>query len=107
MIEELDAASQGRSIYVWGAATKGVMFCHHLKRLSRDVFQRVRAAVDINPMKAGRYMPSSHLPILGVESFCRETDGDDLIVIMNPNYQQEIVAELHERGLRELVYLSV
>ena len=35
------------------------------------------------------------------------TVGDDLIVIMNPNYQHEIVAELHDRGLRELVYLSV
>lgn len=107
VIEELDGASSGRSIYVWGAATKGVMFCHHLRRLRREVFQRVRAAVDINPMKAGRYIPSSHLPILGVESFCRETGGDDLIVIMNPNYQQEIVAELHDRGLRDLVYLSV
>lgn len=107
VIEELYAASSGRSVYVWGAATKGVMFCHHLRRLRKEVFQRVRAAVDINPMKAGRYMPSSHLPILGVESFCRETGRDDLIVIMNPNYQQEIVAELHDRGLRDLVYLSV
>lgn len=107
VIEKLGAASSNRSIYVWGAATKGVMFCHHLGRLRRELFQRVRAAVDINPMKAGRYMPSSHLPILGVESFCREARGDDLIVIMNPNYKQEIVAELHDRGLRELVYLSV
>ena len=106
VITDLEAASGECSIYVWGAATKGVMFCHHLKRLRPDIFRRVYAAVDINPMKANRYLPSAHLPILDVDGFCRSTSGADLVVIMNPNYQQEIVAEMHARGLDALTYLA-
>jgi SAM-dependent methyltransferase len=107
VIAGLEAASANKTVYVWGAATKGVMFCHHLKRLHPVAFQRIKAAIDINPMKANRFMPSVHLPILNVDSFCEQAQGDELVVIMNPNYEDEIIAELKARGLQNIRHLSV
>jgi SAM-dependent methyltransferase len=105
-ISNLEETSSDKMVYIWGAATKGVMFCHHLKRLRPSAFARVRAAVDINPMKTNRFMPSVHLPILDVDAFCDQAKGDELVVIMNPNYRDEIVADLRNRGLREIRVLS-
>ena len=87
VISDLEKISEDTAIYIWGAATKGAMFCHHLKRLRPVVFERINAAVDINPMKANRFMPSVHLPILDVDALCEQSSGDELVVIMNPNYQ--------------------
>ena len=107
VIAELEAASKDSAVYVWGAATKGVMFCHHLKRMSPVVYSRIQAGIDINPMKVDRFMPSVHLPIISVDSFCARASGDELIVLMNPNYQEEILAELRERGLEGIRHICV
>lgn len=106
-ISDLEQSSTSRPVYIWGAATKGVMFCHHLLRLRPATFARERAAIDINPMKANRYMPSVHLPILDVDSFCGQAGGNELVVIMNPNYRDEIEAELAIRGLHGIRTISV
>lgn len=107
MIDEIETASADSGIYVWGAATKGVMFCHHLKRLRPATFERIKAAVDINPKKAGRFMPSVQLPILDVDSLCSQASGAELVIIMNPNYQHEIVAELEARGFPNIRTICV
>jgi Methyltransferase domain/C-methyltransferase C-terminal domain len=106
-IDELAAASTGKRVYVWGAATKGVMYCHHLKRMRPAVYDRIQAAVDINPMKANGFMPAVHLPIWDVDTFCEQVGDDALVVIMNPNYADEIIAGLQARGLENLHYLKV
>lgn len=107
IIADIDAASADSEIYVWGAATKGVMFCHHVKRLSPATFERIRAAIDINPRKTGKYMPSVHLPIFDIDSFNEQASGNELILIMNPNYEHEIVAELERRSLGTVRHISI
>ncbi len=107
VIEDILKQSDGKQVYVWGAATKGVMFCHHMKRMHPTAFGRIVAAIDINPKKAGRFMPSVHLPILNVEDFCSSASQDALVIIMNPNYRDEIVAELNDRGFGDVQYISV
>ena len=107
MIAAVEKASAGAAVYVWGAATKGVMFCHHLKRLRPAVFERIEAAVDINPMKAGRFMPSVHLSILDADAFSERATGDELVIVMNPNYEAEIVAEIRSRGFHDIRHVSV
>jgi len=106
-IAELEAASKDSDVYVWGAATKGVMFCHHLKRMSPIAYGRILAGIDINPMKVDRFMPSVHLPIISVDTFCARAVGDELIVLMNPNYQEEILAELRGRELESIRHICV
>lgn len=94
-------------IHVWGAATKGVMFCHHLKRLAPQVLERLHAAVDISPHKVGGYLPSVHLPIIDVDTFVSDYHSGDLVLIMNPNYRDEILADLARRGLKDVRHRTV
>ena len=106
-IATIESEAAEGAVYVWGAATKGVMFCHHLNRAAPTLAQRVKGAVDINPMKSGRYMPSTRLPILDVDAFASTYSEGDLVVIMNPNYRDEILADLAARGLENVRHHSV
>jgi len=92
----------GSNLYVWGAATKGVMFLHHLKRIDRDFFSRFRGAIDINEKKIGKYLPSTKLPIINPATYTDCAEPGDLIVISNPNYKDEIVAGLALAGLADI-----
>jgi len=75
-----------RNRIVWGAAAKGVMFAHHLSK--RGV--QLKCAVDINPAKQGRYLPSTGLPVMAPGTVLPELPGDSEIYVMNSNYLHEI-----------------
>lgn len=95
----LREADPARPVAVWGAATKGVLFCHHVMRQAPDVGRRIACAVDVNPMKQGRFLPSTRLPIHGPDGFAAMARGDEIVLVMNGNYRDEIAALLAARGL--------
>jgi hypothetical protein len=88
-------------VFLWGGATKGCLFLHHCQRLLRLQGQ-VKLVVDINPGKWGKYMPGSMIPIAGPEKFFETANEDDLLVIANPNYRDEIITQVQNRGLHKL-----
>lgn len=100
LLESVLAA--GRRIYVWGGATKGVMFVHHCLARSPAAAASFVAAVDINPAKSGNYMPSSKLPIIAPETFVADADGNETILVTNPNYRREIREFLDGAGLTDI-----
>ena len=108
-IEQISRAADqpGSCLYIWGAATKGVMFCHHLKELAPDLFDKIKGAIDINPKKVGRYLPSSKLPVLDPETFSTISRGDEIVLIANPNYEAEICATLIENGLGRIKTINL
>lgn len=107
IIDNIDVKSEGRSIYIWGGATKGVLFCHHLNRIKPSVISRTSGVIDINPMKQGKFMPSTHLPIIDVDAFSKNAVGNELVIIMNPNYKQEIEDEIKSRGFNDIKCICV
>jgi SAM-dependent methyltransferase len=78
---------------VWGAGSKGVTFLSTL-----NVPGAVEYVVDINPHMSGHYMAKTGLAIVG-PSILREY-RPDVVIVMNPIYREEIVAELASCGLR-------
>lgn len=82
-------AQTKRHIYLWGAATKGCMFLVHCQRLGQLVGQ-VKLAVDVNPNKVGRFLPVSQVKIVAPETLLASLSDEDLILIANPNYAEEI-----------------
>ena len=102
-----EAKKGSSSIYIWGAATKGVMFFHHLKLKFNNQFHLCKAAIDINSKKYGKYMPSSGLPIISPEDYFIRAKASDILIVANPNYKDEIIKTVKNNigQLPRIIYL--
>ena len=87
-VEQL--ANAGK-LALWGAGAKGVTFANLLDPRR----QLIDCVVDLNPRKAGRYLPGTGHPIVAPTSL-RQREVSTALV-MNPNYR----AEIAERMARE------
>ncbi|MGO4915873.1 class I SAM-dependent methyltransferase [Pseudogemmobacter sp. W21_MBD1_M6] len=75
--------SNGR-IGIWGTASKGVTFA----LIMRQAGQEIGFAIDLNRQKQGCFMP-----LTGIEIQAPDAVGltdDDTVIVMNPNYLDEI-----------------
>lgn len=79
-------SSSGR-IVVWGAAAKGVVFS---SKAPLHIRRKIEYAIDINPNKQGQFMPISGVEVLDPISGLAMLSTTTVVVIMNPNYEQEI-----------------
>lgn len=86
-------AAENKRVALWGAGAKGVTF---LNSLSVPV-ERIPYVVDINTRKQGRYIPGTGQQIIAPESL--SSYRPDVILVMNPNYLDEIRAAVGKIGL--------
>ena len=77
---------------IWGSGSKGVAFLTTLK-----VRDEIGYAVDINPFKAGMFMPGSGHRIVTPE-FLKDYQPD-VVIVMNPIYLREIRQDLNKLKL--------
>lgn len=82
----------GQKAVLWGAGSKGVTFLNMMG--GRDNIEYV---IDINPRKQGKYIPGTAQKIFGLE-FLQEYKPD-IVIVMNPIYQNEIQQTLNNSGL--------
>ncbi|PVZ13732.1 MULTISPECIES: class I SAM-dependent methyltransferase [unclassified Pseudomonas] len=82
------AQAHGGEIALWGGSSKGVIFSLFLQRAG----VRVRAVVDINRAKQGRYLPVSAAPVISPEQAMAELPAGSPMLVMNSNYLDEIRA---------------
>jgi hypothetical protein len=86
----IDSELQGKNkAYIWGGATKGCMFLVHCQN-KWSFFNKIEAVVDINPLIHGLLMPGSLKPIISPNKFLELIDDNDVLIISNPNYADEI-----------------
>lgn len=85
------ALIESREIVLWGAASKGVVFATKAPPLIK---QKISYAIDINPSKQGHFMPISGVEVVDPETGLSRLDESSLVVIMNPNYEEEIRGSL-------------
>jgi SAM-dependent methyltransferase len=86
-------AQRGRNI-IWGAGSKGVIFAFHTHRLGHTPDY----VVDINPVKQGKFLPATGLPIISPEIINNITE-EDTIFILNLNYSDEIKKRVGKKVL--------
>jgi hypothetical protein len=85
---------RGNSVCLWGMATKGVVFSF-LIDADRSL---LRHCIDMNSNKQGKYAPgSAHL--IQPPEVLRSLSGEVLILVMNPNYLNEIRDKCHALGI--------
>lgn len=91
--EFLSARHVAGGIAVWGAASKGVTFCLLMNARADGL---IDLGIDLNPAKQGCFMPVSATPI--VDPATAMAQGVATVVIMNPNYEAEIRAQIAQMG---------
>lgn len=80
-------------VAIWGAASKGVTFSLLMNSRAANL---IDFGIDLNPAKQGCFMPVSATPI--VDPATAMAQGVATIVIMNPNYEAEIRAQIDQMG---------
>lgn len=77
---------------IWGGGSKGITFVNTVPGA-----ERIRAIIDVNPHKQGRFAPGTGTPVLSPEAL-RDMPIQSIIV-MNPLYRGEIEASARALGL--------
>jgi hypothetical protein len=72
----------------WPAAAKGNTFLNYCGATAADI----AAAFDANPAKQGRFLPGSHVPILGPDAVAKVRPDD--VLILPWNLKDEIIGQL-------------
>ena len=83
--------AENHEIVLWGAASKGVVFA---AKAPVAIQNKITYAIDINPNKQCQFMPISGVEVLDPTTGVSRLDPSSLVVIMNPNYEQEIRGSL-------------
>jgi Methyltransferase domain/C-methyltransferase C-terminal domain len=92
-------ASEDQRVVIWGAGSKGVTFLNIL----RD--SNIEFAVDINPRKQGKFVAGTGQKIVSPD-FLRNYKPD-IVITMNPLYQNEIIGYLRDFGLSSAILPSL
>lgn len=79
----IQSCAKDGPVAIWGAASKGVTFS-----LLLDAEAEIDCAIDLNAAKQGCYLPVTGLPVVSPAE--AKQRGVRSIVIMNPNYSDEI-----------------
>ncbi len=83
---------QGKKVVIWGSGSKGVTFLNLL-----CLGERIKYAVDINPRKQNKFIPGTGQKIVAPEQMAAYQP--DIVIVMNPLYEQEIKEMLKGMGL--------
>ena len=86
------ADSQIDKTYVWGAGSKGITFCNLV-----DPEARIAGLIDRNTQKQGRHIAETAIEIYPLEDIDPASISN--VVIMNPQYANEISTDLREAGI--------
>jgi hypothetical protein len=85
-----DARAQGRRVLAYGAAAKGNTLLNYCGVTGADI----GFVVDRNPVKQGRLLPGSHIPVRPVEALLAERPDD--VLILPWNLRDEVIGLLPE-----------
>ena len=94
-------------IWIWGVATKGVLFLVHLSRISPILFNRIAGIIDSNPRKHDRLTPITKLKVKSPQVLYDYVDHGDVVVVMNPNYLDEVKDTINKKIDKKITCLSL
>lgn len=93
--------SQGKKVIGIGAPAKASTICTYC-HLGADLIEYV---TEVNPLRIGKYLPGSHIPIVDEEFMFTDPRPADAGILFAWNYYDEIVPKLRARGFQGEVLL--
>jgi SAM-dependent methyltransferase len=92
--EQLALLCRAGPVAVWGAGAKGMTFAN----LADPDASTLDCLIDVNPAKQGCHVPGSAQPILAPDAL--SVRGVRHVILMNPNYRQEVQQWLDRANCR-------
>ena len=92
----LDVSRRGKKIVAFGAPAKGIILLNYAGLNSRHFAY----AVDSTPLKQGRFMPGTHIPVFSERKL--EDDPGNYILILSWNFQDAILKKIAALGLKNV-----
>lgn len=90
----LGQRAAGKTVVGYGAAAKGNTLLNYSGVKGADL---IKFVADLSPHKQGRYLPGSHIPVLGPQAI--DDARPDIIIIFPWNLTEEVTGQLaHARG---------
>jgi len=79
-----------QNIFIWGGATKSLMFLIYLKVFNPSIFKKVKFAIDIDKKKQNKFLQIVDIMIISPKKMLKIIKNGDTILISNSNYLFEI-----------------
>jgi len=96
-----------KRIWVWGGGSRGVLFLHHLKSFDKKLYKKISGLVDINPKRQNCFTPSTLIKIISPYALYRHLDKNDIVLIVNANYFEEIKMDILRNTSFEPYFLKL
>lgn len=87
-------------VALWGAGAKGVTFAN----LFDPNLEHITCVVDVNPYKQGKYLPGTGHPVVSPHDLPKY--NIKTLILMNPNYRQEIKTQMREANIDDCSLLE-
>ena len=87
-----------KGIWIWGGASKGVLFLYHLHKFMPSLFLKIKGVVDINPKKQNLFTPITKVKVISNMNLFELAEDGDVILVMKPNYYDEIKSDCSSKS---------
>jgi hypothetical protein len=96
--------NQSARFWLWGGATKGVLFSYYLLNTNGGRKFSLQGIIDINPSKQNKFVSGSGIEIISPRLFFRSVENGDTVIVVNPNYEVEVRGTI-KRGTNKTVQI--
>jgi len=103
----LSSVPSDGSLWIWGGGTKGVLFLNYMRGLFPEKFNNIKGVIDINKNKQNLFTPGTHKRIISPKKAFREFEIGDTVLVMNPNYYEEVSKIIEDNNAIEIIVISV
>ena len=96
-----------QNIFIWGAATKGLMFLIYLKKINPLIFKKVKFAVDIDRKKQNKFLQIVDIKIISPKKLLKVMKTGDTIIVANSNYLSEVQKYVQKIKSKKINYKCI
>ena len=96
-----------QNIFIWGAATKGLMFLIYLKKINPLIFKNVKFAVDIDKKKHNKFLQIVDIKVISPKKLLKFIKNGDTIIVANSNYLSEVQKYFEKFKFKKINYKCI
>ena len=74
---------------------------------NKKLINKISYAIDINKEKCNKFLPVSYKKIISKEKYFKNAKSNDLVIVSNENYLDEIKKDFNKMKLKKIKIISL